>query len=143
MAAFWNVCGHENEPPSERTLSNPSVEVNNIVVGIKPNSTAFKSGKGDINVRPQSSGGDSIEIVRTEDAETKKSMVKFALYNTKTNSDNVLTWQENNKTEGNTIKLSDGDFVKSFRNMFLITDPEVALGADGELEVVFEGSPSL
>lgn len=128
---------------AERTLANPSVEVNDIVIGIKPNSLKFKTGKGDVNVRPQSAGGDSIEIVRTENAETKKSMVGFVLYNTKPNVDNVRAWQSNNSADGNTVKLSDGDFVESFRNMFLITDPEITLGADGEMEVMFEGSPAL
>ncbi len=127
----------------DRTLSNPTVEINNIVIGIKPNSVSFKGGKGDFNVRPQSAGGDSITMVTTENAETKKSMVKFSLYNTKPNVDNMLSWQGQNSIDGNSIELSDGDFVKPFRNMYLITDPEIALGADGEFEVVFEGTPSI
>lgn len=126
---------------TERTLSNPTIEVNSGIIGIIPNSCSYKRGKGDISLRPQSSGGDSIEIVKTEDATTKKSMIKFSLYNTKTSRDLFAGWQES--IDGNTIRLSDGNFVESFRQMFVITDPEVALGADGNVEIAFEGAPAL
>jgi hypothetical protein len=124
---------------AERTLSNPSIEVNSGIIGIIPNSCSYKRGKGDISLRPQSAGGNSIEIVKTEDATTKKSMVKFSLYNTKTNRDLFVGWQD--LIDGNTIRLSDGNFIESFRQMFVITDPEVVLGADGNIEVTFEGAP--
>lgn len=125
----------------DRTLANPTIEVNDAAIGIIPNSCSFKTGKGDINVRAQSAGGNSVDIVRTENAETKISMVKFKLYNTKSNVALVRSWQDS--ANGNTINLSDGDFIEAFREMFVITDPEVMLGADGELEVEFNGRPSL
>jgi len=125
----------------ERTLANPTIEVNDAVIGIVPNSASFKTGKGDINIRAQSAGGNSIDIIRTDNAETKISMVKFKLYNTKTNIALVRNWQDS--VTGNTINLSDGNFVVAFREMFVITDPEYSLGADGELEVEFNGRPSL
>lgn len=123
-----------------RTLSNPTVEVNNIVIGIVPNSCSYKGGKGNKNVRPQSSGGDMVEMIVTEDAENKKSMVKFKLYPTLANIDYVKDWQE--LENGVAINLSDGDFTQQFRGMHITEDPEVALGADGELEITFEGKPS-
>lgn len=125
----------------EKTLANPAVEVNDAVIGIVPNSCSYKTGKGDINIRAQSAGGNSIDVVKTENAETKISMVKFKLYNTKSNVGLVRGWQD--AISGNTINLSDGDFIEAFREMFVITDPEVMLGADGELEVEFNGRPSL
>lgn len=125
----------------ERTLANPTIEVNDAAIGIVPNSVSFKTGKGDVNIRAQSAGGNSIDVIRTENAETKISMVKFKLYNTRTNVQLMRDWQDS--TTGNTINLSDGDFIESFREMFVTTDPEVALGADGELEVEFMGRPSL
>lgn len=127
---------------AERTLSNPTVEVNDSVIAILPNSLSFKSGKGDTNIRPQSSGGDAITLVRTENAETKMSMVKFKLANTRTNIDLVADWMDE-VIDGVTIRLSDGPLTKSFRQMFIISDPEVSLGADGELECEFNGLPSL
>jgi hypothetical protein len=125
----------------EKTLANPTIEVNDAVIGIVPNSCSYKTGKGDINIRAQSAGGNSIDVIKTENAETKISMVKFKLFNTTTNVGLVRTWQDS--INGNTIALSDGDFIEAFREMFIITDPEVMLGADGELEVEFNGRPSL
>lgn len=122
------------------TLSNPTAEVNNDAIGIVPNSLTYKKGKGDKNVRPQSAGGNSVSMVITENAETKKGMVKFSLYNTKNNQDLLDAWQDNN---ANTIRLSQDDFVVSFRGMVVITDPDVQTGADGNLEVVFEGQPAV
>jgi hypothetical protein len=126
----------------QRTLANPTVTVNDQVIGIVPNSCSYKPGLGDVNVRAQSAGGRSIDVVVTENAETMISSVTFSLYNTQANVGYVRDWQ-NNTTNGNTITLSDGSFVESFREMFVVTDPEVSLGADGSVEVVFNGRPSL
>lgn len=123
----------------ERTLSNPAVEIGNQAIGIVPNSLSYKTGAGDIVIRAQSSGGNGIEIIKTENAETKKSMVKFALYNTKTNTDLIRDWQDSVSGEG--ISLSEGSFSMAFRSMFVMTDPEVNLGAEGNIEVLFEGLP--
>ena len=125
----------------ERTLSNPTVEVNNTVIAIKSGSLSVKNGKGNITIRPQSAGGDSIEVVITEDAETKKGMVKFTLLTTKTNVDYKNLWQS--EREGVSIRLSEDSFTLSFRNMFIVNDPEVKFGADGEVEFEFEGQPAI
>lgn len=125
----------------ENTLSNPTVEVNNGIVAIIPNTLGFKTGKGNITMRPQSAGNRSISMVKTQDAETMKSMVKFALYNTKVNNDLLNDWQD--AVDGNSIRFSDGDFTMSFRNMFVIEDPERNLGADATWEITFEGQPAV
>jgi hypothetical protein len=116
------------------------VEVGNDAIGIVPNSLSYKKGKGDKNVRSQSAGGDSIAIVITENAETKKGMVKFSLYNTAENQALLDSWQDSDET---TIRLSQGSFTLSFRSMVVTSDPEVSTGADGSLEVVFEGQPAV
>lgn len=122
------------------TLSNPTVEVNNDAIAVIPNSIVYKKGKGEKNVRSQSAGGNSIEIIVTENAETKKGMFKCSLTNTKTNQDLLDSWQDN---DANTIRLSQGDFVISFRGMVVTSDPEISTGADGNLEVEFEGQPAV
>lgn len=124
-----------------RTLSNPSVEVNDQAIAIVPNSCSFKLGQGEKTVKAQSAGGNSIEPVVSENAETKLSMVKFKLTNTKENFDFVRQWVAN--ISGNTIRLSEGDMVESFRGMVTTTEPERAIGADGELELEFMGKPVL
>lgn len=122
-----------------RTLANPAVEVNDIVVGIKPNSLTYKKGKGDVNVRAQSAGGNSIAAIFTEDAETKISMVKFTLLTTKDTVELIDGWLD----QESTIDLSDGDFTVSFRKVRIKTEPEINTGADGEIEVEFCGQPVL
>ena len=76
----------------------------------------------------------------TENAETKKGMVKFSLYNTAVNQALLDGWLDSN---GTTVRLSQGDFTLSFRSMVVTTDPEVSTGADGNLEVTFEGQPAV
>lgn len=127
--------------PVTRTLSNPSVEINDQVISIIPNSLSYKKGQGDKAVKSQSAGGNAIEVVMTENAETKISMTKFKLYNTKSNFDLVNSWLDN--IVGSTIRLSEGDLIESFRNMIVTTEPERAIGADGELEIEFMGQPVL
>lgn len=126
---------------TQRTLSNPAVEVNDQAVAIVPNSLSYKKGQGDRSVKAQSAGGNAIEAVVTENAETKISMVKFKLFNTKTNLDLANSWIEN--ISGNTIRLSEGELVESFRGMIVTTEPERSIGADGDLELEFMGQPVL
>jgi hypothetical protein len=129
--------------PGERALATPSVEVGNVVVAIVPNTVTMVDGKGSKMVRAMSSGGDSVTMVITDDAETKKGMVKFSLPNTKTAVDLKRSWQD--ATNGVSIRLSDrkSSFQTSFRNMIVTEDPEVSLTADGVMEVSFEGPPAI
>ena len=125
---------------AEKTLSNPTIEVNSDVVGIIPNSLVSKNGIGDKDVKAQSAGGNSISAVITENAETKVSMVKFKLYNTLVGLQKVKDWSA---LFGSTIEISEDDFAESFQDMIVCTEPERAVGADGELEVEFKGIPTL
>lgn len=124
-----------------RSLSNPAVEVNDQAISIVPNSLSYKKGQGDKSVKAQSAGGNSIEVVVSENAETKISMVKFKLFNTKTNFDYANEWIDN--LNGNVIRLSEGSLIESFRGMVVTTEPERMVGADGELELEFMGEPVL
>jgi len=124
-----------------KTLSNPTVEVNDDVITILPNSLVYKEGQGDANVRAESAGGNSIEVVVTDNAETKKSMCKFKFSNTDTHLKQVKEWLAARTNGGVTISLSEGTIQVPFRSMIMLTDPERAVGADGEIEVEFEGPP--
>jgi len=126
------------------SLSNPQLEINNIVVAIKPNSLSYKDGWGNINQRAQSAGGNSIELIGSEDAETKKGMVKFMMYTTKENVDLLSTWlRQSREANGNAIRLSESGFTRSFPRMKILEEPERSVGSDGEFEVMFEGLPAL
>lgn len=124
-----------------RTLANPVVEVNNVIIMIIPNSLSFKGGKGNKTLRPQSAGGDSIQTIVTVDAETKKSMVKFSLVTLKEHDEYKDEWQD--AVDGVLINLSDGDWAKTFRKMHIIEDPETSTGAEGVTEISFEGQPAV
>ena len=50
-------------------------------------------------------------------------------------------WQD--LGDGVTIRLSDDDFLVSFRRMHVMEDPEVTTGADGTTEITFEGQPAI
>jgi hypothetical protein len=125
------------------SLSNPVVEINDDLIKIKPNSLSFKKGKGEKNMRTQSAGGDSVETVRTVNAETKKSMVKFTLLTTQEAVEKFDLWDEND--DRNLIRLSEAktSFNIVFRRMSIISDNEITVGAEGEFEVEFEGPPVL
>lgn len=125
-------------------LANPTVQVNDQTISILPNTLTFKRGAGDVNVRAQSAGGDSVEAVITENAETKIGSVKFSLSLTDTNLSYVDTWQQNTFAGGNTIRISGRTLQTpfSFVNMHVVTDPEYSVGADGTVEVEFMGDPA-
>lgn len=125
-------------------LSNPTIQVNDQTISILPNTLSYKRGAGDINVRAQSAGGNSIEAVVTENAETKISMVKFSLTVTDTNMNAVDEWQRNSFSGGNTIRISGRTLSTplSFTNMHVSGDPEFSVGADGTVEVEFMGDPA-
>jgi len=125
---------------STRTLSNPTIEVNDETIAIIPNSFSYKEGQGDKDVKAQSAGGNAIDIVVTENAETKLSMAKFKLYNTADNLTKIKTWMAN---LSNTVRASEGAIVVPMRDMVVTTEPERSIGADGELEIEFKGAPVL
>ena len=124
-------------------ISTPTIQVSNETISIIPNSFKYKGGLGERNVRTQSAGGSSVDVVMTENAETKKSMVSFELINTAGNISLMEDWHA--ALNANSITASDNNqnFTKSFANMTMINDPEVTLSQDGNLTVEFEGSPAV
>lgn len=125
-----------------QALSNPTLTINNLTTPFVPNTLVYKSGKGDRTVRVQSSGGGSVQTVFSTDIETNKSMVKLSIVNPKENIDKLEDWQD--LLDGNAILITaDNGFSKSFSNMTLITDPEIAFGSDTTIEIEFEGPPAI
>lgn len=126
---------------AKRGLATPTLEINDRTVAYKPNSLTIKGGQGDLNVRFQTSGGGLGEEVVTEDAESKISMVKVTLLSEKDNLDFINEFIRQSRTlAGVTIRISDEGFSRSFRNMRLISDPEVGFGSEGEVELEFSGT---
>ncbi len=128
---------------AERGLARPSVEINDEVIEIKPNSLSYKGGAGEITVRRQSAGGGAGSNVITKDAESEVAMVKFSLISTASNAARVEQWGRlSEELNGVVIRLTDAGLTKVFRQARLTTDPEIAIGADADYEVVFEGDPA-
>ena len=120
-------------------ITTPTVEVNNDIIAIVPNSLVSRGGKGTKTVRPQSSGGGNVEMVISEDATTKKSYIKFELMPTSANIDLIKSWQDS--ITGVAIGISDSSYNESYRNMVMINDPDLNLTAEGTIECQFEGNP--
>ena len=121
-------------------ISTPAIQVNNETISIIPNSFKYKGGLGERSVRTQSAGGSAVDVVATENVETKKSMVTFEMINTAENISLSEDWH--GLFNANAITASDNNqnFTKAFGNMTMINDPEVTLSQDGNLTVEFEGS---
>lgn len=120
-------------------LANPTVIIDDETIEIKPNSLSYKDGRGDAKVRTQAAG-DGVTTVVTVDAETKISMVKFTMLLTSNSDISTNQWASKRETTGCTIEFFDG-IRKSFVRMALMTDPEKMTGAEGEVEVEFQGPP--
>lgn len=127
-----------------QTISTPQVQINDVLYGIVPNSFKFVTGKGETNVRAASAGGNSIESVHSENAETKLSKVMFDLYVTADNISSTLGWKD--AIGSNSIKAQQrqttGDATTlSFDNMSMTNDPEFAASVDGIVSCEWSGDP--
>lgn len=126
---------------AKKALVNPTVKVNNIAVGIVPNSVKYNEGLGEQVVRTQVSGS-TVETVYSDNAETKISKVGFQVYNEPEIIEQIRVWKtsENN----NLIVLQDDDgFSRTFQNQALTGDYEVNLGSDATIEIEFMGDPAV
>jgi len=117
-------------------ISTPAIVVNNVPVGIKPNSFSYTEGFGERNVRVASAGGSAKETIVSENVETQLSMVKFTLFTTSGNLTLAREWAANKGN--NVIEASDDNFTRSFTNAIITNDFEVSAGVDGEFEIEFK-----
>jgi len=122
-------------------LANLTLHINNINILYKPNSLVYKEGLGEQKVRTRSGGGGTTETVFTEDAETRQSLIKFALFPEKDIQELVRGWHF--LGNANVITISDIGFSRTFTFMTMVTDPEIAIGADTTFEVEFHGEPAI
>jgi len=122
-------------------LANPTFIVNNASIRIVPNSGMYTEGFGEQNVRTQSGGGGDVETIISDNAETKKSNVKFSLFPT---SENIaLARQFKANVSNNAIQIISDGFERTIGNAIVINDYEVNLGADTQIDLEFEGSASV
>lgn len=124
-------------------ISTPSIVVNNVPVGILPNSFKYTEGLGEQTMRTQSAGGGSVDIVYSTNAESLMSKVTFSMLNTAQNINLIKGWKTN--TNKNAISVADqlSGFTRNFSNMALVSNYEVELGADGTIALEFMGDAAV
>lgn len=123
-----------------KTLSVPGITVNNLPLGIVPNSFKYQLGKGVTNVRSASTGGGGAQSVHSEDAEARVGKIKFALYVTPENEALAKLWKAN--TGLNFVAANQNGLKPvSGSNMSMENDPEWEATADGKVEMEFGGDP--
>jgi len=127
-----------------RSISVPSVRVNDELFRIVPNSFVYNGGEGEITVRAASSGSGNVETVHAENAETQMSMCKFSLFLDNDLDSKIREWKREIGT--NTIKADQANangasFVRVFPGMSLINAVERNASSDGVVEVEFSGDP--
>jgi len=119
-------------------ITKPGIVVNGAAIKIKPNSVKFKEGFGNTKVRPQTTGGGNVDMVPTEDIETKIGMISFTMLATVENIDAKRAWQA--QPGANTVQMVQGGFSRTLKLGTIEEDPEMQTGVDGEFEVSFSGT---
>lgn len=128
---------------ASRSISVPSVVINNLPVGIVPNSLNFTEGLGEQSMRTQSAGGGSVDVVYSLNAESLMSQVNFSLINTAANADLVRGWKTNLNLNAISIIDQYSGFTRNFANMAVTNNYTVELGADGVIAIEFKGDAAV
>lgn len=124
-----------------KTLSNPTVVINNDSVAVAGDTVSFTDGFGERALRVQSAGGGSIQTVFSENVSTKMADVKLGLVNTAANIDLVRTWLANENE--NSISITGEGLTRSFNNAAVVNNPEYNLGSDGTIDVEFKSDAAV
>lgn len=121
-------------------LSVPGVSVNNTPIAIIPNSLKIKLGKGEINVRSASTGNSGVEIVTTENAEDKVSMISFDMFVTPETISSIHNWKS--VIGGNVVQAQQlGQNPIAISQASMTNDPDLEASADGKATIEFKGAP--
>lgn len=125
---------------ADTAVVNPTLVINNIAIPVRPNSVTFKEGKGEQNMRVQSAGGGSTEIVYGANVETNISSLMFEMINTAANIELARGWKTNLNANAGT--LTGQGLSRSFNNMAILNDYEVQLSSDGVIAIEMSGDPA-
>lgn len=125
-----------------KTLSVPTVIVNDETIAIVPNSFTYDGGEGEVTVRAASAGGGNTTSVHSQNAETQIGKLKFDVFLVPGLDSYIAVWKEN--VGANRIQVIQrapgGDSVTlSFDNMSLMNAVERTASADGVTSLEFEG----
>lgn len=126
-------------------IASALVQVNNQSVPVVPNSVGFTEGLGEQAIRAASLGGGQVEQVFSNNIETNFSMVKFQVYATVENIENLKVWKSsrNENVVSVTATTPDGTFTRTFQQASLLTNYEVNLGSDTVIDVEFTANEAI
>lgn len=124
---------------SKNVLSDPTVRINNQNYQIVPNTLRVVRGLGESEVKPQSAGDGNVEMVHSENVETKIGKITFSVYTTD-DQINALKTLKGNKNQ-NYVSISDANSstILIMKNAALVNDPEIGYSNDGQIELEFHG----
>lgn len=122
-------------------LTNPTLLINDVNIGIVPNNLSYTEGFGEQNMRVRSGGGGSIETVFSSNVETNLSTIKFQIYPTSDILNSPRAWKA--LRNDNVISISDVDFNRTFVFCALINDYEIPFGSDTVVELEWNGAPAI
>lgn len=123
-------------------ISTPTILINNISYGIKPNSFSYTEGFGEQTVSSQSAGGASVAQVYSDNAEMKYSTVKFSMFSINVDIELVRSWKANRNENVIEAIDSNSDFARTFKAAVLTNDYEVQLSFDGFIELEWKTAPA-
>ena len=125
----------------EQRISVPSLIINNETLAIVPGSLVYKGGTLKTVVKSLSVGGGKVKSVHSIDAEGAVGMVKFKLALTTDVDGKIIDWAANTADNGISFvqKIGTKNAKRTFTNMSLVEDPERTTGAEGEVELEFQG----
>lgn len=129
-----------------QALSNPAIRINDATISIVPNTFNPTLGRGEINIRAASAGGNSIESVHSSNAETKISTWMLEIYPTPANIKSIAEWKDmiGQNTVSAIETLADGSSLSlSLTSASLMNDPELNLTADGTIPLEFKGAQTI
>ena len=128
-------------------INNLALIINNETIPYKPNSLSFCDGKGEYKARSMTTGGGGVDVIFTEDAESKIGTVKFSVEATDYMNEKIRTWKEARLVYVQLAEMNygsfSGNFTRSFPVMTLVTNPETKASVDGDTELEFHGTPSI
>ena len=125
-----------------RIRSTPAVYVNNSNVPIMPNTVVYTEGLGEDSVKAASTGGGGIELLSSKNVEDNYSKVAFSIPATKENIELALVWK-NNGSENVVALVSENDFTRTFTRATLITNYDVNLQSDGQIDLEFSANAAV
>ncbi|MCK5591363.1 MAG: hypothetical protein KAI72_05355 [Candidatus Pacebacteria bacterium] len=124
---------------NKKLISDPQVRINNETFQVVPNSIKGTLGLGESIVKAQSAGGGNVQVVYSENVESKLGKVTLSVFVTQDKIESVKSLKGNMNT--NYISITSSGFALTMRQATLINDPEINFSNEGEIELEFQGLP--